>query len=175
METRTLPELTDAKRVVLDQKYRLYDELVRANQMLDERADRVVQTGGIIIGLGAIASIPVNLSVWSGTHLNWVALLQLVAMGLSFLAFIVLIPTSLYFFRPVARLGPGNSNWDQTFNQYVNSETYFEQALSDLVTAVLSAEQVNGYKSRRVLWLTALLLIQTVTLALAWVLSAFTQ
>lgn len=175
MQTVTLPELTDAERVVLDQKGRLYDEIVRSNQMLDERADRVVQAGSIIVGLGVIASIPVNLALWSGSQLNWPALLQLVAMGVSFLAFIILIPMSLYFFRPIARQVPGDSDWDKTFDQYVNSESYFVQTLSDLMAGIRSAKQVNDYKAKRVLWLIVLLLVQTVALACAWALSAFTQ
>lgn len=175
METVTLPELTDAERTVLDQKRRLYDEIVQSNQKLDERADRVVQAGSIIIGLGAIANIPVNLALWSGSQLNWVALSQLVAVGLSFLAFIILIPMSLYFFRPIARQVPGDSDWDKTFDQYVNSDMYFAQTLSDLMAGIGSAKQVNDYKAKRVLWLTVLLLIQTTALASAWVLSAFAE
>lgn len=175
MDTQKFPGLTDAERTVLDQKCRLYDEIVQSNQKLDERADRVVQAGSIIIGLGTIASIPVNLALWSGVHLNWLALLQLGAMGLSFLAFIILIPMSMYFFRPIGRQVPGDSDWDKTFDQYVNSETYFAQTLSDLMAGIQSAKQVNDYKAKRVLWLTVLLLVQTTALALAWTLSPFTQ
>lgn len=175
METVTLPELTDAQRTVLEQKNRLYDEIVQSNQRLDERADRVVQAGSIIFCLGTIAGIPVNLALWSGADLNWPAVLQLGAMGLSFLAFIILIPMALYFFRPIARRVPGDADWEKTFNQYVNSETYFVQTLSDLMAGIRSAKQVNDYKSKRVLWLIVLLFIQTVALAVAWALSAFTQ
>lgn len=157
-----IPPLTDPMKLVLEQKMRLYNAVTSSNQKLDERADRLIQTGSIIIGLGALANTR------DGSAAGFWPDIQLAFVVVGFVLFVFLVVTVLVAFRPIIHEEEGTSDWDLTYNAYVNSPEYFNQILSDLVTSIRSHTDNNARKSTWLQRLLILLVMQVITLSVAW-------
>lgn len=158
----------DRKSLVLEQRYRLYDSLILANNNMDGRVNSLLQAGSIIIGLVTI----LNISRVSGAYdaiLSGKILqnLELLFVLLVFMSFITMVVLSVYVLRPIGREAPGISDWDETFTFYLYSEECFEQVLIDLLKSIKEAEALNIYKAKWVPRLAYLLISQVVFLALA--------
>lgn len=173
MQPDLLPPTSDAMKLVLEQKYRLLDALLSANNRLDERADRIIQTGSIVIGLMTIANLPVTLPFRVEGLLTAGSIARAILITVSIFAFFAMIIIAHYAFRPVKWLGAGDSNWDRTFTDYLLSDSYYNQILSDLLTSIQSNEALNADKSKWIPRLIWLLVSQIITLIIAWLMSSF--
>lgn len=150
--------------LVLEQKYRLYDAILSSNNNLHARADSLIQTGGILAGFAALATSLLSLdrlplAISSTANSDWRPWFLVL---LSLAVFIVLVILKTALFRSTAYRVSGRQDWDSTHQLYLQSDSGYEQLLSDILDAISSVEQVNAVLARRYLILTYVLLAQAV-------------
>lgn len=157
-------ELQTRWRYIIEGKHQQLAAITERNNKLDDRADRIIHTGGVFIGLLTVAQLPIE---WG---LAWPANLPTLLTLFGFAAFLGAILFHLRRFRPLEWQIPGTSAIEEIFTDYLESEVFYNQLLSDLVNGVKSAEGINAYKATGVKVLSWLLLVQVLVVTTAWLL-----
>lgn len=161
-----------AERVnlLLEQKYRLLDTLSIANHRLDEKADRAIQTGSIMLGLLAIASAlptlwPIEVHV--SRHVSMLlALVQVLLVFVGVGAFVAIIFTALKITQTMTSKSAGGADWNTATTTYL-SENSFDYILSDLLAAISAAKEQNDAKGKQIDRIRMFLKVELVTLTIA--------
>lgn len=163
-------QVTDQMKLVLEQKYRLLDSLIVANQKLDEKIDRIIQTGSIIIGLATFANLSSTPPLQArSTPVDGI---RIAAILLSFVLFCVMVMIAAYVSRPIKWEDAGTSDWERTRSDYLASDNYYYQLMSDVITAIDSTKATNRYKAKWIRPLIIVLVGQVLALAVAVFLGA---
>lgn len=149
-EQFTLP-FPDRASLLLEQRSRLLDSLIVANQKLDEKADRAIQTGSIILGLVAIATaLPSGGTLALAPQVSqWINLIQIVLVLAGLVAFLVVVVIALKINFPIRWQGPGDTDWTKNSTTYL-SDNSFDLLLADLLDSIDSAQTRNNFKADEV-------------------------
>ena len=149
-EQLTLP-FPDRVSLLLEQRSRLLDSLIVANQKLDEKADRAIQTGSILLGLVAIATALPS----GGTNAlapqvsQCINLIQIGLVLTGLVAFLVVVSIALNINFPIRWQGPGDTDWKKNSTTYL-SDSSFDILLADLLDSIDSAQARNNFKADEV-------------------------
>jgi len=145
---------TTQYNLLLQQKYNTLGMIDKSNDVLDDKASKIMQSSSLVIALtGLLASSFVSASL-SGVSAFLVASILL--------AFMLMIGLAIVSVAPKLYNLPGTQNWKKNFEQYifVNAEETFTQVLSDCINTIESLRETNNTKAKLVRISASLLLIQ---------------
>lgn len=144
--------------LLLQQKYCALNMIDKANDVLDDKASKIMQASSLIIALtGLLASPFIGASITDVSYF-WVAAILI--------AFMFMVGLSIVSIKPKLYYIPGTQNWDKNFNQYVLSspEDGFNQILSDCLETIDILTETNRKKGNLVRLSAYLLIFQVVGL-----------
>lgn len=158
--------LVHRQTLLLDENRHLLDSIASRNDTLDNRADRVAQLGGLIFSLAALTNYPTLVSSYRAGGITPVSSLQLYLIVCSLLALIAMLLLWVRQFRPLIRRRPGTSDWDTIQRDYIESDDYFNQVLSDILDSISSESELNEHKAKWFFELSSLFAVQIVLLGI---------
>lgn len=155
--------------LVLEQKYKLMETVQSANQALDDKANSLLQTGGVVVGLVATFTLSDLALLVRGDNTVGIPIISQISIAAAFILFLL----SIWLYRqaqsPMAYDLPGSTDWDRIFNSYLYAtpEACFDKVLSDLINSIDSMKELNSRKAIHIDRLGWLLLFQVAFLSVA--------
>ncbi len=145
---------TSQFNILLQQKYSALNMIDKSNDVLDDKASKIMQASSLIIALTGLLASP-----FVGASLSGVSALLVVSI---LVAFMLMIGLSIVSVSPKLHYLTGTQNWNKNFEQYifVNAEDTFKQVLSDCIQTTDLLSETNSNKAKLVRISAALLLIQ---------------
>jgi hypothetical protein len=140
--------------LLLQQKYGALNMIDKSNEVLDDKASKIMQASSLIIALTGLLASP-----FVGASLSGVSGILVVSI---LLAFMLMVGLSIVSVSPKMHYLPGSQNWDKNFEQYimVTAEDSFEQILSDCIQTIDLLSETNSNKAKLVRISASLLLLQ---------------
>ena len=147
-------EVSPQRQLVLEQKYRMFENSVQVGEHLDSKASALLQAGGLVIALTGVVKIPgfvANPDLWST-----------IGIAIAFFAFAGMVLLAVFAGLPSDFGHSGNTNWDEMFADYIHQDVdaCFDQILADLLEAIERSVQRNRSKARYVTWAAVLFAVQ---------------
>ena len=132
----------------------------RANETLDDKAGKLIQSASLIVALAGLLSSPLV-----GASLKSQPLVFVLPILIAFMLMVVL---SILAISPTIHYLPGTQGWQSNYDQYVlkSPEDSFKQLLSDSVETIDLLGKLNARKARLVRVSAYLLLFQILALVL---------
>jgi hypothetical protein len=161
------------QEMVLEQRYKSLDIIQQANRALEDKANVLLQAGGVVIALVAAFGLSDLAGLVKSANFHVPPILATIALSLSFASFLISILLFRQTINPKDYHVPGDTNWSNTFDKYLSLsyDECFDQVLKDLFKAIDSALELNRSKAQQVSGMTWALLVQISALAIAVVLS----
>lgn len=149
-----MSELTAQHELVLQQKYTLLQAVLQSSDTLDSKASTLLQSGGLIVALVGVVSIP-------GFVTNPSTAAK-IGIGVAFGAFLLMVILSLRASLPSKVEMPGALNWDEIHQDYLfeTLDNCYQQILSDCIQSIQLIQETNERKSTFIVWSALLLIVQ---------------
>lgn len=149
---------TTQYNLLLQQKYTTLGMIEKSNDVLDDKASKIMQSSSLIIALTGLLASP-----FVGASLSNVSVFLVASI---LLAFILMIGLAIVSVSPKSHNLPGTQNWRKNYEQYifVNAEGTFKQILSDCISTIELLRETNNSKAKFVRISASLLLIQVISL-----------
>jgi len=154
------------KGLVLEQVLARLQLARESNRILDEKADRLMQAGALVMALLSLVSLSSLLSIIP----KEAAIVGIVIAGG---VFIVMIITSFSATIPEENPMVGPEDWEEAYNDYLykDDERSFQQVLSDVFEVTDRIQALNANKALRVQRSGKLFIGLVVVLAIVLILS----
>lgn len=133
--------MTFQQQLVLQQKQTTLAMTSDARTNIDNRANALLQSGGLLLLLVSVVKLPAFVLQPSP--------LATVALALAFVTFAGMVIATLRAIAPRAFPTPMTDDWDAIYSKYleVSEEACFDQVLSDLLGAIDMMEAINKRKA----------------------------
>ena len=147
-------EVSPQRQLVLEQKYRMFENSIQVGDHLDSKASGLLQAGGLVIALTGVVKIPgfvANPDLWG-----------IIGIAVAFFAFAGMVLLAVLAWSPADFGHPGNTNWDEIFTDYIHQDVdaCFDQILADLLEAIERSAKRNRSKAGYVTWAAGLFAVQ---------------
>jgi hypothetical protein len=141
---KNITTLDIQQSLLLQQEIQRLSMLDRANEHLDNKAINFIQVGTLAVTLVGIFNIPEFLGVATTVAVRIISIV-------AFLAFGIMVLSSLSIWSPSEYLVPGRREWDQMIDEYleVSSVGSFYQILSNFMGITDRLQEINSQKVYR--------------------------
>jgi hypothetical protein len=145
---------TSQFNLLLQQKYGALNMIDKSNDVLDDKASKIMQASSLVIALTGLLASP-----FVGASLSGVSGILVASI---LVAFMLMVGLSIVSVSPKLHYLAGTQNWNKNFEQYifVNVEDTFKQVLSDCIQTIDLLSETNSNKAKLVRFSAALLLLQ---------------
>lgn len=138
--------LSVQQQLVLQQRYYALDQLVKANESLDQKSITLLQASSLIFALIGVLQFPkalYNPSLWI-----WIAIV------VAFILFLSMVVCLIKAWSPTDHTIPGKNDEHKMFNEYiwVSDDESFKQILSDCKEAYDRSKKTNSRKAKYIVW-----------------------
>ena len=135
---------TTQYNLLLQQKYNALGMIDKSNDVLDDKASKIMQASSLIIALTGLLASP-----FIGASISGVSAFLVVSI---LTAFMMMVGLSIVSVAPKSHYLSGVQNWKKNFEQYVfvSAEETFTQVLSDCIKTIELLMETNSTKAKLV-------------------------